>query len=323
MISLYSRISYVREFGFLINPFLRGKVYTFAKKLKMKVYIQTSPGRKTMRFGSHVSIRNGYFGAAQTALKIGAKAFQYFPKNPRSLKIKSYDQIDAKKCARFCREHDLKSIAHSPYPTKLSPKDKASQKDIVQSILNDLDIVEDCGSTGLVVHFGTSKGDPLEGYKRMISLLNEVLGNWNGNSLLLIENNAGKGGSMGTTIEELVKVRQLTEHPEKIGFCLDTCHAYASGLWNGDNWDEIELKGKELGFFEHLKAIHLNNSVYPSGSMRDRHANIHNGCIEVSQMKTLIKSALIKELPMILETPSSEKYAHKDEIAYLRTLIKK
>lgn len=37
-----------------------------------------------MFLGSHVSIRHGYLSAAQTALKLGGKGFQYFPKNPRS-----------------------------------------------------------------------------------------------------------------------------------------------------------------------------------------------------------------------------------------------
>lgn len=275
-----------------------------------------------MLFGSHVSIRNGYLGAAQEACKIGAKAFQYFPKNPRSLKVKIYNKDDAMTCAKFCREHGLASIAHTPYPTKLSVDNEKAQAEIIKSILNDLEIAQECGSIGVVVHFGTYKGaDPLEGYKRMIHLLNDVLSKWDGDTLLLIENNAGKGGTMGTTIEELVQVHQLTDSPEKIGFCLDTCHAFASGLWTGQNWEDVERKGEELGYFKHLRAIHLNNSMYPSGSMRDRHANIHNGQIKVEQMKELLRSSLLKEVPMILETPSSSDYTHKDEIAYLHKLI--
>lgn len=275
-----------------------------------------------MRFGSHISIRNGYLGAAKNAYNIGAKSFQFFPKNPRSLKIKSHNRQDAVRCAEFCKEHDLVSIAHAPYPTKLSPEDSQSQKAVAASMLNDLDIIEDCGSIGLVVHFGTYKGDdPLEGYKWMINLLNDVLSKWDGESLLLIENNAGKGGKMGTTIEELVKVRQLTDAPEKIGFCLDTCHAYASGLWTDDNWNEVEKRGEDLGFFEHVKAIHLNNSMHPSGSLHDRHANIHNGYIEVDQMKKLITSDAFSTIPMILETPSSNQYSHEDEISYLHELV--
>lgn len=277
-----------------------------------------------MRFGCHISIRNGYLKAAQTAFKIGAKAFQYFPKNPRSLKPKQHDQHDAKKCAHFCKEHDIASIAHAPYPTNLSAPKSELREPIIKSILNDLQIVEDCGSVGLVIHFGSYKtGEPLEGYKRMIYVLNEVLAQWSGKSLLLIENTAGKGSELGTTLEELVKIRQLCDHPQKIGFCFDTCHAFASGLWTGGNWQEVMERGQELGYFNHLKAIHLNNSMYESGSHRDRHANIQNGKITVEQMKELITSPAMKNVPMILETPASEQFTHRHEIVYLERLIEK
>ncbi|HET7580176.1 MAG TPA: deoxyribonuclease IV [Bacillales bacterium] len=276
-----------------------------------------------MKFGCHISIRNGYYGAAQTALKIGAEAFQYFPKNPRSLKIKQYDRRDAQKCAAFCRKHDIVSIAHAPYPTNLSVPKPELRQPIIESILNDLAIVEDCGSIGLVVHFGSYKnGEPLEGYKRMIDVLNTVLEEWKGNSLVLIENTAGKGSELGTTMEELIKIRQLASHPVKIGFCLDTCHAFASGVWSGDNWNEVMNKGKKIGYFDHLKAIHLNNSMFETGSRRDRHANIPSGEIEVDQMKEFLTSSVVKNLPMILETPASESFTHGNEIAYVKRLVK-
>ncbi len=275
-----------------------------------------------MKFGSHISIRNGYFQAAKEASRIGANAFQYFPKNPRSLSVKAFDEKDANQCAVFCKENGIESIAHTPYATNLAvPEDKAD--DMVAAILNDLEIANACGSIGVVVHFGVAKNenDPLEGYRWMINILNQVLSKWEGKSKILIENNAGKSGPMGTTLEELVQVRSLTDFPEKIGFCLDTCHAFASGIWDGDNWSELESKGLELDYFTNLHAIHLNNSMFPTKSMRDRHANIHNGCITVEQMKQFILSKTVKELPMVLETPSSAQYTHKDEIEYLRELV--
>lgn len=278
-------------------------------------------GAYMMRFGSHISIRNGYYKAAQHAKQIAAKAFQYFPKNPRSLSIKEVDEQDATQCANFCKDHDILTIAHTPYPTNLVIE-KANSDIVIHSLLNDLHIANLCGSIGVVVHFGVIKNenDPLEGYKRMIDMLNEILSKWTGNTLLLIENNAGKSGPTGTTLEELVQIRNLTDYPEKIGFCFDSCHGFASGLWNGDNWSEIEAKGYELGYFDHLKAVHLNNSAYPTRSMKDRHANIHNGHIKVQQMIEFISSQSISQLPLILETPTTDQYSHKDEIDYLNSL---
>lgn len=272
-----------------------------------------------MYVGSHVSIRNGYEQAAKTAREVGANAFQYFPKNPRSITVKKFDTHSAKNCAKFCREHDIVSIAHTPYPTKLIPENATLKVQIIQSILNDLEIADMCGSIGIVVHFGAMKGEiNLEGYKIMIDILNTVLGDWEGNALLLIENNAGAGTKMGITLEEMVQVRKLTHYPEKIGFCFDTCHAYASGLWNGENWQAIAEKGSELEYFQHLKAIHLNNSKYPAGKRKDRHANLSDGYITELQWRSFLGSTVIQGIPLILETPNDENFTHKQEIQILK-----
>ncbi|RKD26751.1 endonuclease IV [Ammoniphilus oxalaticus] len=270
-----------------------------------------------MKIGCHVSIRKGYAGAAQYAKKIGATSFQYFPKNPRSLKVKSFDTKDAAACARFCLAEGLVSIAHAPYLINLSEHDPHLRETMRASLLNDLEITETCGSIGLVVHFGKYKGsDLLEGYKLMIELLNQVLADWTGEALLLIENNAGH---MGATFEELIQVRNLVEHSEKIGFCLDTCHAFASGLWNGVNWDSLTRTGSD--YFTHLKAIHLNDSVYPFRSHRDRHANIGQGYIGIEAFRELTRSKVAQALPLILETPQSADYTHQIEIEQIRQFI--
>ncbi|OIJ10803.1 endonuclease IV [Anaerobacillus alkalilacustris] len=276
-----------------------------------------------MYIGCHVSIRNGYENAAITAHSIGATAFQYFPKNPRSITIKEFDHKSASKCAQFCKEKGIVSVAHTPYPTKLIPENDQLEKQIISSILNDLEIAEACGSIGIVVHFGSTKTlEPIEGYKKMIELLNVTLENWNGNALLLLENNAGVKTNMGTTLEEMVQIRKLTHFPNKIGFCFDTCHAYASGLWNGDNWKEITERGRKIEYFNHLKAVHLNNSKYPFGKRKDRHANITDGYIKKEQWISFLHSTVIKDVPLILETPNTENYSHKEEIELLYHLNK-
>lgn len=66
---------------------------------------------------------------------------------------------------------------------------------------------------------------------------------WNGRTKLLIENQAGNHGNEGMTLEELVKVRELSRFPEKIGFCFDTCHAFASGIWNPQHTEELLERG--------------------------------------------------------------------------------
>ncbi|WP_404452769.1 deoxyribonuclease IV [Virgibacillus necropolis] len=272
-----------------------------------------------MKLGSHVSIRKGYLGAAKQAASMNASAFQYFPKNPRSLSVKEFSKEDAHLCKKFSEEHALESITHTPYPTNLTSTNENKKNKVIQSLLNDLEITEACGSIGAVVHFGKliSHDEPLASYQLMIEILNDVLRQWNGNSKILLENNAGIPGSIGTTLEELAQVRNLCEQPGKIGFCLDTCHAFASGLWNGENWNEILEKGMELGYFDHLDVIHFNNSKYETGSGKDRHANILGpGYITEAQFHQLIKTPQLEDIPFILETPKDE-ISHKEEIKLL------
>ncbi|MFC0214694.1 deoxyribonuclease IV [Paenibacillus chartarius] len=274
------------------------------------------------RIGSHVSIRRGYADAARTAHLIGGNAFQYFPKNPRSLALKpNFDRSDANACAAYSMEHGLLSIGHSPYPVNLAAEDPQVQAATRDALLNALDITDACGSVGLVVHFGKFSGpDPLQGYKNIIQLINSVLADYRGQALFLLENMAGEGGQLGTTFEELVNIRRLCAYPDKVGFCLDTCHLFASGYWDGRNWPELERRGIELDLFAQVKAVHLNDSVYASGQRKDRHAQIGRGQIGLAGLQALLQSPHLAHCPFVLETDTGGDGTHRTEIAFVREL---
>ncbi|WP_282935458.1 deoxyribonuclease IV [Paenibacillus sp. RC67] len=276
-----------------------------------------------MNIGCHISIRNGFLEAAKTALKLKATAYQYFPKNPRSLSIKQWNAKDAEACAHFCKEHGIYSIAHTPYPTNLAVDDPGLYQATVQSLRNDLSIADACGSIGVVVHFGKYKGtDPLQGYKNIIQCLHDVLSDWGGRAKLLIENQAGDGSSMGTTLEELLQIRTLCSYKEHIGFCFDTCHAFASGLWpaGADGWSQLKDHSIRLGYFDHLLAVHLNDSMYEGGLFRDRHEMIGRGYIGEQRFRDFLKTIGAFDLPVVLETPVLRGQTHAPEIQLVRHL---
>ncbi len=274
-----------------------------------------------MYIGAHVSTKGGYLEAAKKAYGMGANAFQFFPVNPRSLHVKAFHLPDAEACARFCREKGLLSIGHSPYPLNLAVE-RERHRPMVDALLNGLDIANACGSVGLVVHFGKYGGrDLVQGYKNIICTLDETLRRWRGNALLLLENQAGGGTPMGTTMEEMVHIRSLSGEPDKIGFCLDTCHAFAGGLWDGGDWSRVQSEGERLGYMAHLKAVHLNDSVYPAGSKRDRHANIGRGRIGDDGFRAFLHSPCIRGIPVILETAPAADGTHREEIAHVKSLL--
>ena len=189
---------------------------------------------------------------------------------------------------------------------------------------NDLESAEACGSLGVVVHFGKTKGeDPLRGYQRMIGMINRILRGWSGRAKLLIENNAGQGSRMGTTLEELTQVRLLLDEPDKTAFCFDTCHAFASGLWHGNDWAQVAAKMRQLGYFSSLLAVHLNDSVYASGSCRDRHASIGQGKIGDDAFTALLRTPELEDVPLVLETPGDPTGGHQEEMTHVRMLGEK
>ncbi len=278
---------------------------------------------ESIRVGSHVSIRRGYKEAAVSAAALGGNAYQYFPKNPRSIGIKAYDAADAARCKAYCLEHGLASIAHAPYPVNLAATDPEQRSRTALSLLNDLAIAEDCGSIGVVVHFGIYKGpDLLEGYRGIIGLLDTVLEQWNGSAKLLIENQAGDHAFMGTTFEELVQIRSLSRHAGRIGFCLDTCHLFAAGGWDGSDEAAWTAKAREIGYFDQLAAIHLNDSVYGSGARKDRHAPVGRGMIGADALRRLLAVPEIRRTPLVLETPESDGFAHRDQIRQVQAWAK-
>lgn len=266
-----------------------------------------------------MSIRGGYGSAARRAVDMGAKSFQYFPKNPRSLYIKSFNSRDAADCATYSQEKGILSIAHTPYPVNIAigqSRGLELYNLTVSSLQNDLEIAEACGSLGIVVHFGHYKGiDPLQGYKNIIECLNDVLSSWEGNTKLLIENQAGHGGTMGITLEEMVHIRGLSRYPHKIGFCFDTCHAFAAGLWDTSNSKALIEKGRHLEYWKDVEAIHMNDSKFPFGSGQDRHARIGLGCIGEEPFRQLFSYPEFQQTVTIMETETGEDGTHREDIA--------
>ncbi|NBD23476.1 deoxyribonuclease IV [Paenibacillus glycinis] len=274
-----------------------------------------------MRAGVHVSTRGGYREAAKRAAAYGAEAYQYFPKNPRSLTVKPFDRGEANRCAEYCASRGIVSIAHSPYPTNIASEDADHRERTAMSLLNDLDIAEACGSLGVVVHFGVYKGpDPLEGYRNAVLTLSAVARQWDGKAKLLIENQAGEHTFMGTTMEELAQIRSLCADNDKIGFCLDTCHLFASGVWDGRPDAPWMDKAIELGVIGHLSAVHLNDSLYPCGEKRDRHAVIGEGCIGGAGLTWLLGHPLLADTPFVLETPSGTDGTHHGQLELIRRM---
>ncbi|MCM3339929.1 deoxyribonuclease IV [Paenibacillus sp. MER TA 81-3] len=283
-------------------------------------------------YGCHLSLRGGYAQASKQAIQLqeqaGLGCYQYFSKNPRSLSVKAGFESDALSARGYGEKYNIRSVAHTPYPTNLAvDADESPElfRATVQSLLNDLMIAEACGSVGAVVHFGAYKGSRvaadkavLRGYENIIRTLNTVLNVWSGQALLLIENQAGNHGGMGATLEELVQIRKLSSCPSAVGFCFDTCHAYASGLWNPSETKALLSQGNALDYWSHVHAVHLNDARDGYASRKDRHANVGQGCIGMEAFDQLLSTDEMQGKMFILETPGDGNGRHNSEWEALR-----
>lgn len=105
----------------------------------------------------------------------------------------------------------------------------------------------------------------------------------------------------------------------KLGVCLDTCHVYSAGYDIVRNLDGVlEEFDSKIGL-ERLKAVHLNDSMTPFNSRKDRHAKIGEGTIGLDAIARIINHPKLSSLPFYLETPN-ELSGYAREIALLRSL---
>lgn len=129
-----------------------------------------------------------------------------------------------------------------------------------------------------------------------------------GQVMVLLETTAGTGTSLGATFEELAELRDRIgdDVRHRIGFCADTCHLFSSGHDLRNQYDEVWARWDRVIGLEHLRCLHLNDSLTPLGSRRDRHAVIGKGTLGREPFQRIMRDARFRHVPRILETPKGD-----------------
>lgn len=275
-----------------------------------------------MKLGCHISISKGFAHAVESAHRLGCESFQFFTKNPRAFKGKAADPVEAEKGRALMAQYGLVAVAHAPYITNLSTPDPELQQTSIASLKLDLENAEAYGAVGCVCHMGkhVEQGEEY-GMTRMVETLDLLLEAYTGSCLLLLENTAGQGSELGTSMEQCVEVRSRVKQPERIGFCFDTCHGFAAGAYRPEDWEAFVAHARSIGYWEHLKAIHLNDSKFDHGSRKDRHANLGKGFIGEEGIARILRSDALQGLPVCLETPVETEEDYRPELEYARALL--
>lgn len=276
-----------------------------------------------VKLGCHISISKGFPAAVESAHNLGCESFQFFTKNPRAFKGKAADLVLADKGRQLMAEYGMTCVAHAPYITNLSTPDPELQAISIASLKQDLENAEAYGAVGCVCHMGkhVEQGEEY-GMKRMVETLDMLLDEYKGSCILLLENTAGQGTELGTTMEQCVEVRSRVAQPDRIGFCFDTCHGFAAGAYRPETWAEFVANARSIGYWEHLKAIHLNDSKFDFGARKDRHASLGKGFIGEEGIATILRSGAFAGLPVCLETPVETEEDYRPELEYARGLLR-
>ncbi len=272
--------------------------------------------------GCHLSSSKGYLSMGKNAVKINANTFQFFTRNPRGSKAKALDKEDIASYLDFAREHSISRIlAHAPYTLNACSAEPSVREFARLTMIDDLERLECTPGNCYNFHPGSHVGQGEEvGISYISQLLNEIL-KPEQHTTVLLETMSGKGSEVGRTFQELREILDRVTLSDHMGVCLDTCHVWDGGYDIVDHLDEVLNQFDRVIGLNRLKAIHLNDSMNPLGSHKDRHAKIGEGCIGKEALIRVINHPALKELPFYLETPN-ELDGYAKEIRMLQEAYK-
>jgi len=268
--------------------------------------------------GNHTSSSKGYAAMGRQIVKNGGNTFAFFTRNPRGGNAKAIDPADVAKFQEIAREHEFgKIVAHAPYTLNACAA-KENLRDFARNtFLDDLRRMEATPGNYYNFHPGSHVGQGIEaGIQKIAEVLNAVLTEEQTTTVLL-ETMAGKGSEVGSHFQELRAIMDLVEKRDKLGICLDTCHVWDGGYDIVNDLDGVLTEFDRIIGLDHLKAIHLNDSLNPLGSHKDRHARIGEGQIGLDALVRVIRHPALDGKPFILETPNDDE-GWTREIALLR-----
>lgn len=279
--------------------------------------------------GSHVSMsgKEMLLGSVKEALSYHANTFMVYTGAPQNTKRKEIKDLNIEAAKTAMQENNITCfVVHAPYIINLANTIKPDIFKLAVDFLTlELERTAAMGSSVLILHPGSHVGAGAEaGIQKIIKGLNEVITR-DTNCLAALETMAGKGSEIGRSFEELAAIYDGVVYNDKLRVCLDTCHLNDAGYDIVHNLDGVLQDFDRILGLDQIAAIHINDSKNTLGAGKDRHANIGDGTIGLSTLKTIVHMPEFQTVPKILETPylpakdGSEKSfpPYKEEIALL------
>ena len=277
-------------------------------------------------FGAHISASGGVENAPLNAKSIGANAFALFTKNQRQWVAPPLSEESVAKFKANCRECGFGPSQILPHDSYLINLGHPTEEGLTKSRAAFFDEMKRCEILGLDrlnFHPGSSLNEiSLEVcLDRVAESINMALDKTNG-VIAVIENTAGQGSNVGFRFEHLAYIIDKVEDKQRVGVCIDTCHAFAAGYDLGSAegcvkvFDELD---RVVGM-KYLRGMHLNDAMKGLGSRVDRHMPLGEGQLGMDVFAFIARDSRFDGIPLILETPNTDLWA--EEIVRLRELAK-
>jgi len=278
-----------------------------------------------VKVGVHISIAGSLDRAVDRAKAAGCDVFQMFSRSPRGWGFAPLsDEIRAAFTGKI-RSSGIIPVDHMPYlPNLASPKPDIHEKSI-GALSAELDRCGRLDIPYLVTHLGHHLGNGIAGGRsRVIGAINTALENSGNNVILLLENTAGEKNSVGSSFEHIRGIMDGLEKINRIGVCLDTCHAFAAGyeLRTETGIEETLTQFDDQIGIKNLRIIHLNDSKGDRGSALDRHEHIGMGFIGEDGFRRMLHHPVLSAVPLICETPVDDRRDDVGNIEKVRELAK-
>ena len=269
------------------------------------------------RLGAHLPLGNGMVKAVDRAYEIGASAMQIFVDNPTAWRRRELPPAELPAFRNRLAEHDIAPVAvHASYLVNLAGVEEDFFGRSVGVLASDLRAAPGFGGRFVNVHIGSHRGAGVAaGTQRLADGLALTLAEIDAApdaAMIALENSPGSGFGLGTDVTELADIAEAAAvrglPSERIGFCLDTAHAWAAGIdvSKPSAIDTFLAEFDDRIGLDRLVMIHLNDSKSELGSRLDRHEHLGAGQIGAAGLGHLLRHPALAHVTYYLETPGMD-----------------
>jgi len=281
-----------------------------------------------MLLGAQISVAGGYDKALEYALSVGCECIQVFAKSPRQWRGPAVDVRAAEEFTRMRAQLSFGPVfTHTAYLLNLSTTNAELYEKSVVALADELTRGSVLGAAGVVTHIGNVPDDDreaaIERVARAVIRAFDLAGETACTTRLLLENTAGAGSTFGRTFAEIGQSIAATGLPsERVGMCLDTCHAFAFGypVHTEDGWREVAGKIEAEVGFDRVGLVHANDCKFAIGTNHDRHEWIGDGHIGTPGFEAMVCVPGLVNVPAVIEMPGDVPEKDVINIARLKGL---